>query len=441
MSIISEVKTKFGSSNKKTDKIALSSNQKGYVMENLLNQGGAKPVPKIGELVEGRVISSSKNEVLLDIEGLTTGIIRGKEIYDESGEYSKIKPGDSVSATVLEIENESGQMELSFRYAGHQKAWSKLEKLQKAQDIVEAKIFDANKGGLMAKVGNVMGFIPVSQLNTEHYPRVEGGDKSKILVALKKFIGQNFRVKIIDVNELEEKLIFSEKSAWEEKQQDAMKDFKVGDNIEGKITAVVDFGAFVEFGDNLEGLVHISELAWQRIDNPKQIVKIGDKIKAQIISVDGSRVSLSMKKLTDDPWKDVAKKYKIGQTVKGTVLKLNPFGAFVELDKDIHGLAHISELGEVAHPEELMQENKEYDFIIISIEPENHRLGLALKGTKKAKDVENAGKKVKEVSPSETNTETTDIKKVIENKPENKSIDKKIEDEETNKEVSKTEKK
>ena len=385
MSVISEVKTKLVNAKPKTDKNSLLNERKDHPMTGLLSQGVARPVPKIGELIEGIVISSSKNEVLVDIEGLTTGVIRGKEIYDESGEYSKIKPGDKIVATVLEIENESGQMELSFRYAGHQKAWEALEKLQQTQEVVEAKIFDANKGGLMAKVGNVMGFIPVSQLNTEHYPRVEGGDKSKILIALKKFIGQNFKVKIIDVNEIEEKLIFSEKSAWEEKQQQAMYGFKVGDTVDGKITAVVDFGAFVEFGDNLEGLVHISELAWQRIDDPKQIVKVGDKIKAQIISVDGSRVSLSMKKLTADPWKDVAKKYKIGQEVKGKVLKLNPFGAFVELDKDIHGLAHISELGGINHPEELMLEGKTYDFTIISIEPENHRLGLALKGIKQSK--------------------------------------------------------
>jgi len=385
MSVISEVKTKLVNAKPKTDKNSLLNERKDHPMTGLLSQGVARPVPKIGELIEGIVISSSKNEVLVDIESLTTGVIRGKEIYDESGEYSKIKPGDKIVATVLEIENESGQMELSFRYAGHQKAWEALEKLQQTQEVVEAKIFDANKGGLMAKVGNVMGFIPVSQLNTEHYPRVEGGDKSKILIALKKFIGQNFKVKIIDVNEIEEKLIFSEKSAWEEKQQQAMYGFKVGDTVDGKITAVVDFGAFVEFGDNLEGLVHISELAWQRIDDPKQIVKVGDKIKAQIISVDGSRVSLSMKKLTADPWKDVAKKYKIGQEVKGKVLKLNPFGAFVELDKDIHGLAHISELGGINHPEELMLEGKTYDFTIISIEPENHRLGLALKGIKQSK--------------------------------------------------------
>src|SRR3989339_1390968 len=397
MSVISEVKTKLVNAKPKTDKNSLLNERKDHPMTGLLSQGVARPVPKIGELIEGIVISSSKNEVLVDIEGLTTGVIRGKEIYDESGEYSKIKPGDKIVATVLEIENESGQMELSFRYAGHQKAWEALEKLQQTQEVVEAKIFDANKGGLMAKVGNVMGFIPVSQLNTEHYPRVEGGDKSKILIALKKFIGQNFKVKIIDVNKIEEKLIFSEKSAWEEKQQQAMYGFKVGDTVDGKITAVVDFGAFVEFGDNLEGLVHISELAWQRIDDPKQIVKVGDKIKAQIISVDGSRISLSMKSLKEDPWRKAMEKYKTGQAVKGRVLKINPFGAFIELDDDIHGLVHISELSEkkVNNPEDIVKVGGDYEFLILSIEPKYHRLGLSLKTEKKDKPEKTEDKKDK----------------------------------------------
>ena len=270
------------------------------------------------------------------------------------------------------------------------------------------------------RFANVIGFLPVSQLNTEHYPRVEGGDKSKILSALKRFIGQNFRVKVIDINENEKKLILSEKSAWEKKQQAALNNFKVGDVIEGKVTAVVDFGAFVEFGNNLEGLVHISELAWQRIDNPKQIVKVGDKIKAEIISMDGSRVSLSIKKLVEDPWKNVAEKYKIGQKVKGKVLKINLFGAFVELDKDIHGLIHISELSDkpIATPTEVIKEGEIYDFAIITIEPTEHRLGLSLKSAKAKPVVEKEVKADKEKATAAENTETEETKKIEDTKKE-----------------------
>jgi len=236
----------------------------------------------------------------------------------------------------------------------------------------------------MVKLGNVIGFLPVSQLSIENYPRVEGGDKTKILSALRKFIGTPLKVKVIDINEQEEKLIVSEKAAWDEKQQKTLARYKIGDVVEGKITGVTNFGAFVEFGeseDALEGLIHISELAWQRIDDPKQIVKVGDKVKAAIIDVQEGRISLSMKKLTDDPWKNVTEKYKVSQKVQGKVLKLNPFGAFVELDKDIHGLIHISELSGKDHKVEL-KEGETNDFYIISLEPAEHRLGLSLKKPK-----------------------------------------------------------
>ncbi|MFA6304517.1 MAG: S1 RNA-binding domain-containing protein [Patescibacteria group bacterium] len=380
---------------------------KSSIMDELLAKGEGHAFPRVGDLIEGTVISASKNEVLLDIDGLSAGVVRGKEIYDESEEYSDVKPGDKVSATVLELENENGQLELSFRYAGHQKAWETLEQLMKSGEVTEAKIIDANKGGLMVKVGNVIGFLPVSQLTIEHYPRVEGGDKSRILVALKKFTNTFFKVKVIDVNENDEKLIVSEKAAWEEKQQKTLSKFKVGDVVAGKITGVVDFGAFIEFGDEeetLEGLIHISELAWQRIDDPKTIVKVGDNVKAQIISIDNGKISLSMKKLLDDPWKDVTKKFSIGDKVKGKVLKINPFGAFVELSADIHGLIHISEFNEQQKIDEL-KENESYSFYIISLEPQEHRLGLSLKPLKKKETAEPQETPATEDDKTEAKTE------------------------------------
>ena len=270
-------------------------------------------------------------------------------------------------------------------------SYDELERLSTEGVIVEAKIVEANKGGLIVKVGRVNGFLPVSQLIPEHYPRVEGGDRNKILEKLTSFIDQKFKVKVIDVNEKEEKLIVSEKAAWEEKQKDVLASFEIGTVVEGVVTGVVDFGAFIEFGDGLEGLVHISELAWQRIDNPREIIKSGDKVKASVIGIDGSKISLSMKKLQNDPWKEVVKKYKIGEIVKGKVLKINPFGAFVELDQDIHGLAHISELSDqlVHNPSDIVTIGDEYSFKVLSIEPDKHRLGLSLKGAqekdKKAK--------------------------------------------------------
>lgn len=350
-------------------------------MKALAEAENAAQLPKVGDLVKGSVISTAKNLVRLDLGGILSGVVRGPELHDESGEYSNISIGDEVEATVLQLENETGEVELSFMHAGHQKAWDNLEDLQKEGSIVTAKIISANKGGLMARVGHVIGFLPVSQLTTEHYPRVDGGDKNKILEKLNQLVNKTFEVKIIDVDESDEKLIVSEKAAWEEKQREVLAKYKVGTAVEGTVTGVVDFGAFVEFDEGLEGLVHISELAWQRIEDPHDIVKTGDKVKAEIIAVDGSKISLSIKKLQEDPWKKAAERYSVGEVVKGTVLKVNPFGLFVELDDEIHGLAHVSELAEtpVEDPTTIAKPGDTLDFKIISIESEQHRLGLSIK--------------------------------------------------------------
>ncbi|MFH1171601.1 MAG: S1 RNA-binding domain-containing protein [bacterium] len=351
-------------------------------MASLLEQYDASTIiPKPGDVIQGKVLSVSKNEVHLDIEGLTTGVIRGRELFDESGEFSDLKIGGTAQATVLDVENENGEMELSFRQAGHRKAWSELDRVMRAREVVDATVIDANRGGLMVRVGRVVGFLPVSQLTTEHYPRVEGGDKNKILEMLSTFVNERFRVKVIDLNEEEDKLIVSEKAALEEKQKALIAQFHIGDVVDGRVTGVVDFGAFMEFGPKLEGLIHISELAWQRIEDPRDVVKVGDALRAKIIQIDGTKISLSMKRLVEDPWKQAVERYAVGQLVSGKVLKINPFGAFVELDEHIHGLAHISELSPtmIRDPRDAVIVGETYRFKILSIDPKNHRLGLSLK--------------------------------------------------------------
>ncbi len=337
-------------------------------------------IPKVGDVVKGVIISLSKNEIRIDIEGYKTGVVRGRELFAEAVEYSGLSVGQDVEATVIDLENELGEVELSFRYAGQQKAWETLRKLMETGELIDAKIIEANKGGLLARVNHVNGFLPVSQLSPDNYPRVSGGDKIKILEKLKSFVGTSMKVKVIDVNEREEKLIVSEKAVWEEAQKGVLDKYKLGDVVEGAITAIADFGVFVKF-DNLEGLVHISEIAWQRIDHPRDLVKVGDVVKAEVIGIEGSKIFLSMKKLIQDPWKTVTEKYKIGDSVEGKVLKINPFGFFVELDKDIHGLAHISELSKkpVKNVADLGKVGDTMTFKIVSIEPEQHRLGLSLK--------------------------------------------------------------
>lgn len=386
-----------------------------------LSEGAA--VPHVADLVEGVVVSIGKHEVRLDIPGFTIGVVRGRELVDESGEYSSLKVGDKVTATVMEAENENGEMELSFRHAGHQKAWGYLEGLRQSRDIVTVKVVDANKGGLMVKLGNVPGFLPVSQLTVEHYPRVDGGDKGRILELLKQFVGQNFEAKVITVDDEDGKLIVSERAAWEEKQKDKLDKYKVGDEVEGKVSGVVDFGCFMEFGEGLEGLVHISELAWQRIDDPHEVVQVGQKAKAKIINIDGSKISLSFRRLLDDPWKKVIDKYKVDDMVTGKVIKINPFGAFVELDSEIHALCHISELSEkpVQDPTEIVKIGETREWRIISMEPREHRLGLSLKPPAAKKEREEVEKeeieeeikgkveeKIKEKDESKTDEQKTE---------------------------------
>jgi len=393
-------------------------------MEKLLADQQFLKIPKPGDVVKAKVLTKSKNEVHLDIDGFRTGVVRGRELCNESTDYSELKPGDETEATVLELENEKGEVELSFRFAGHKKVWDKMSELMKSGEIVMATVNDANKGGLMISVNKIMGFLPVSQLAPEHYPRVPGGEKNKILEKLKTFVGLQLEVKVIDAGEEEEKLIVSEKAAWEEKQKNIISAYKVGDVVTGTVSALADFGVFVKF-DDLEGLVHISELAWQRIDHPDDVVKVGQEIKAEIIGVEGSKIFLSMKKLIDDPWKKISEKYNVGQVVEGKVLKINPFGLFVELDPEIHGLAHISELSnkQIQSPNEVANIGDTLKFKIISIEPVDHRLGLSLRGAKEKSAEVPAEKPAEEKVAEEKPAEETPAEKTVEEKTEEKSVE------------------
>lgn len=338
-------------------------------------------IPKVDDTLKGTVLSVGRNEVRVDIGGLRTGVIRGPQLFAESAEYRNLKVGNEVEATVLELENENGELELSFRSAGHARAWSRLEALRKSGEVVTARIKEANKGGLMVDLDGMDAFLPVSQLSQDHYPRVAGGDKNKILEKLREFVGQDLPVKVIDVNEKDEKLIVSEKSMGDEAKVVAADKFKVGDRAEGDVSAITAFGAFVKF-DGVEGLVHISELAWQRIDHPKDVVRIGDHVSAEIIQIDGKKIFLSMKRLMPDPWKTVSGKYSVGQIVSGKIIKVNPYGLFVELDPEIQGLAHVSELSNdpIDDVSKVFAVGDTRDFEIVSIEPGEHRLGLRVPG-------------------------------------------------------------
>ena len=370
-------------------------------LRELLKDRTYLQIPKAGDLVKGTVLSVAKNEIKIDLPSYRAGVVRGNELYSEAEEFSNIKQGDEIEATVVDLENENGDVELSFKFAGQQKTWARLEELRRSGEKVSVKILEANKGGLIIKLYGVVGFIPVSQLSPDNYPRVQGGDKGKILERLRSLVGKEIAIKVLDALQSENKLIVSEKLVWEEDKKENIAKFKVSDVVEGEITAVTNFGVFVKFSD-LEGLIHISELAWQRIDNPQDLFKVGDKVKAVIVNIAGSRIFLSIKKLQDDPWKDVDKKYQVGQKVKGKILKTNSFGLFVELDRDIHGLAHITALGK--HKIEDIKEGDEMEFFIISLEPKEHRLGLSLEELKEAEKVKKPEAK-KEVKVEEKKEE------------------------------------
>lgn len=416
--IVKEVKDEDDKKNKAQTTKALTDNKidtTSNSMEELLELS-EPDFPKMGDVIEGHVIDITSNVTLLDIGPIGTGMVIGREAKSGLDEDAKIIIGSKVSASIIDLDNEEGYIELSIREASCERAWDDLRDKKESKETVTTKILDANRGGLMIEVNGISGFLPVSQLSSENYPRVEDGDKSKILEILKSLISKEFGVRILDIDQEDEKLIVSEKAAHSEKERQVISNLTVGDTIEGYVSGVVDFGAFIKFAPNdseatnesahLEGLVHISELAWQLIDNPREIIKVNDKVKAKIIGIDDTRISLSIKALTNDPWSEIDTKYEIGKSYEGKVDKINHFGAFVYLDANIHGLAHISEFQE-SFPGKKMDEKikagEKYMWKVISIESKAHRMGLMLVDEKMLKkEVEKSTKE--EVVKKNTST-------------------------------------
>lgn len=355
-------------------------------MEVLLKSSPEIFIPEPGTVVDGIVIAMHKNKILVDLGGVSTGIIAGKEAVDSADTLSDLAMGDTVSAFVLEPENDEGLIVLSLRKASQQKTWKRFVDFYKNKETIKVKITEANKGGLLVEVDSIKGFIPVSQLAPLHYPRVNGADSAKILSRLQKLVGKQLDVRIINIDEESRKLILSEKEAQNEVRATALKTIQVGDVVEGKISGVVNFGIFVTF-NGLEGLVHISEIAWGHVDDPSNFGKLNDPVKVKVIGIEGEKISLSMKQLTVDPWLEIAKNFKEGQKVSGVINRVTEYGAFVTLADDINGLVHVSEMSD---PE--VKDNPKYNFnvgaeitaSIVNIDVENHRIGLSVLGKKPA---------------------------------------------------------
>ena len=244
-------------------------------------------------------------------------------------------------------------------------------------------VLDANRGGLLAEYEGVRGFLPVSQLSAEHYPRVGSSDKEEILQRLNVLVNKEIRVRILDADRKANKLIFSEKEAIKEGLAERFEKLSVGDTVKGVVTGVVDFGVFVNV-EGIEGLIHISEISWERVNNPGDYVKVGQTVEAKIIAIDKERLSLSMKQLTKDPWLDEVEQFKPGETVEGTVTRITPFGAFVQLSSSVEALVHVSELGgDGTDPEKVFTLNERKSFTILDIDKDNRKISLSLVGGKK----------------------------------------------------------
>jgi len=372
-------------------------------MKKTLEQNDSTKPLKIGIITEGKVIDKGRSSVFLDLGKWGTGVIYGKEFYEAKSKLKNLKIGDSISVKIIDLENEAGYIELSLTEARRELAQEGLLQKKEKGESITVKILGANKGGLLTEVLGIPAFLPVSQLSPANYPQVEGGDAQKILKALQKFIGKEMEVKIFDFAPREEKLILSEKAKETEKLKEILKNYKIGDVVEAEITGIANFGVFVKFSvpeklrsqendkkipENLEGLVHISELDWQLIEDPSEIVEVGQKVKAKIIDISNGKISLSLKALKKDPWKNIEKKHKKGDVIKGKAIKFNPFGVFVQVSPKVQGLCHVSEFGSQKKMEESLKIGEKYDFQILSIEPTEHRMSLKLVKVSETKDKE-----------------------------------------------------
>ena len=339
--------------------------------------------PKEGDIVEGKVIMLDRARVYIDLPPFGTGIIYGREYLNAREVIKRTNPGDIIAAKVVDVNSKEGYIELSLKEARQALLWGEAEEALKNKTQFELPVKEANKGGLILEWQGIAGFLPASQLKAEHYPRVLDGDKDKILDELRKLVGEKFAVSIISATPKEGKLIFSEKGLDDKEKRDLIAGYQVGAVVEGEITGMVDFGAFVKLEEGLEGLVHISEIDWGLVDDPRHFFKVGDKVTVKIIDIKEGKVSLSVKQLKENPWTTAADKYKKGDKVEGVVIKYNKHGALASIEEGIAGLVHVSEFGSEEKLHQNLELGKRYPFTISLFEPKEMRMALAFSGEKK----------------------------------------------------------
>ena len=337
---------------------------------------GVPKAPAIDDVVEGQVIAIGRARVFVDLHPFGTGIIYGREYLSAREALKNTNVGDVITAKVVGTDNPEGYIELSLREARQALIWNEAEVASQKKTVLELPIADANKGGLIINWNGIQGFLPASQLSPTHYPRVPDGDKDKIFVELKKLIGTRLEVFVITANAKEQKLIFSEKGAGSTERSSLVEKYHVGDELDGVVTGATDFGVFVKLEDGLEGLVHISEMDWALVENPKSRYKVNDPVKVKVIEIKDGKVSLSIKALKEDPWKSAAAKYKKDQKVNAVVIKYNKHGALASIEEGVAGLVHISEFKDEPELRAKLQLGNVYPFTITLFEPKERRMTL-----------------------------------------------------------------
>ncbi len=349
-------------------------------MDDLLEQNDIKQL-KTGDVVEGIVNNIKKHEVWIDLGPNGLGVVIRREVGGQ-----QLEVGKEVVTSVVDPEMDEGYALLSMRRAVKDRGWDELQKTFDDQEIITITAYDANRGGLLVELEGIRGFLPVSQLSAGNYPRVSGADKDEILQKLNQLTNKDLRVRILDISRKDNKLIFSEKEAIKDDMQDRFAKLEVGSEVEGIVTGVIDFGAFVNV-DGIEGLIHISEISWERVEDPRKYIKTGETVKAKIIAIDKDRLSLSLKQMSEDPWLTEVQSFKKGDIVEGKITRITPFGAFVQLSSAVEALVHVSEMSDddSVDPEKLFQLNEDKKFKVIDVDLEGRKIALSLKDSSKSK--------------------------------------------------------
>lgn len=355
---------------------AFAGAEQSTAMKSLVADNTIKAI-EVGELVEGTVLVIDGMSMYVDLPPYGTGVIFGREFIAARDMIKNISVGDTIKGKIVERENENGYIELSLKEARQALVWSEAEKAMKSEEVLELAIKEANKGGLIVQWQGIDGFLPASQLKAENYPRVDDGNKDEILKELRKLVNKKLALTIIGVNPKEGKLIFSEKGNTKEDKKDMVSKYNVGDELDCEVTGVVDFGIFLKVEDGLEGLVHISEIDWALVEDPRTLYKLGDKVKAKVIEVKDGKISLSIKALKENPWNRAAKKYKKDDVVDGVVIKFNKHGALASIEEGVAGLVHVSEFGDEKKLKEALSLGKTYKFKISLFDPKEHKMTLS----------------------------------------------------------------